>query len=179
MEDLNERYQIKRKYGQYEAKQINNSAPIRDSVVTFVGKRFVTEEELKEHLQKLSEQRGSSVNGALWFKNNHKYFESFTNRGQNVVTLSKFGKRVLEFVNSKKLNEGTLTQEELEQQEKEVNEKYFNFLLNPHNKAAKEIVKLIKKQESVLSENVMGELLQMIAQDFEKGGYSGLDSYLK
>jgi hypothetical protein len=108
--ELNERHEIKRKYGQYEAKRINAGAPIRDSIVTFVGKRFVTEDELKTHLEKLSEQRGGAVNGAAWFKNNKKYFESFTNRGQNVVTLSKYGKRVFEFIlatqKAAKLNEG-------------------------------------------------------------------------
>ena len=177
--ELNERHQIKRKYGQYEAKRINASAPIRDSIVTFVGKRFVTEEELKSHLEKLSEQRGGTVNGTQWFKNNQKYFESFTNRGQNVITLSKYGKRVLEFVNTNKLNESEEQEKLRELEEAQVNEKYFNILVNAHNTVAKEIVKVIKKQDSKISENVMGELLEMLSVDFNKSGYKGLDSYLK
>ena len=177
--ELNERHQIKRKYGQYEAKRINAGAPIRDSIVTFVGKRFVTEEELKSHLEKLSEERGGTVNGTQWFKNNKKYFESFTNRGQNVITLSKYGKRVLEFVNMNKLNESEEQEKLRELEESQVNEKYFNILVNAHNTVAKEIVKVIKKQDSKISEKVMGELLEMLSVDFNKSGYKGLDSYLK
>ena len=50
-ENLNEgRTQIKRQYGQYSKIKVNEKAPIRNKVIGFVGKRFVTEEEmLKEH----------------------------------------------------------------------------------------------------------------------------------
>jgi len=116
-EELNERVQIKRKYGQYEKVHVNSSAPVRNKIVEFVGTRFVTETELKSFLSKLEEDNSKSIN-PNWFKNNQKYFENFQNRGQNVWTLSKFGKRVYEFIiknedttkiNEDVLNEGTET----------------------------------------------------------------------
>jgi hypothetical protein len=53
IEEVYERVQIKRKYGEYSAHNVNNEAPIRNRVVEFVGKRFVTNEELKSFLTKL------------------------------------------------------------------------------------------------------------------------------
>jgi len=94
--NLYERVEIKRKYGEYPSHQINNEAPIRNRVVEFVGKRFVTEDELKSFLTKLEEDRGNAIDQRKWFGRNMRYFESFQNRGQQVWTLSKFGKRVLE-----------------------------------------------------------------------------------
>jgi len=95
--EVNEgRAQIKRKYGEHGAIRVNSEAPIRNSILEFVGKRFVTEEEMKAHLTKLSEDRGSAVDQTKWFSRNMKYFESFENRGAKVWTLSKYGKRVLE-----------------------------------------------------------------------------------
>lgn len=164
--ELSERHQIKRKWGPYESKKINSVAPIRDSAILFVGKRFVTEEELKHHLSKILEQRGSA-NGVNWYKNNQKYFESTVNRGQNVITLSKYGKRVLEFVNTNKLNEDNSVDEG------------FNFLLKSNNTAAREIAKSIQKQKSYVSERAMGELLDLINKDFNESGYSVLDTYIK
>lgn len=175
--ELNERHQIKRKYGQYEAKRINASAPVRDSIVSFVGKRFVTEEELKSHLEKLSEQRGGTVNGATWFRNNQKYFESFTNRGQQVVTLSKYGKRVLEFILSKQ-EEQKLNEEDNTPDTEPIDEG-FSFLVKANNEAAKTIVRTIQKQVQSIGEKQMEELLGMIFSDFRKGGSKGLDSYIK
>lgn len=98
IEEIYERVQIKRKYGEYGAYQINNEAPVRNRVVEFVGKRFVTNEELKNFLTKLEEDRGNSIDQRKWFSRNSRYFESFQNRGQQVWTLSKFGKRVLETI---------------------------------------------------------------------------------
>jgi hypothetical protein len=96
---LNEgRSQIKRKYGEYSSIRVNEKAPVRNEIVRFVGKRFVTNEEMTNFLNKLSEDRGKEVNSAQWFKRNQKYFEKFENRGQSVWTLSKYGKRVYEFI---------------------------------------------------------------------------------
>lgn len=104
-EELNEgRSQIKRKYGEYSSIKVNEKAPIRNKVIEFVGKRFVTEDEIKMFLTQLTEERGKEIHSKKWFKNNSKYFESFTNRGQNVLTLSKYGKRVLEMINKPKTN---------------------------------------------------------------------------
>jgi len=96
IEEVYERVQIKRKYGEHGAYQVNNEAPIRNRVVEFVGKRFVTNEELKNFLTKLEEDRGNAIDQRKWFSRNMRYFESFQNRGQQVWTLSKFGKRVHE-----------------------------------------------------------------------------------
>jgi hypothetical protein len=96
IEEVYERVQIKRKYGEYGAHNVNTEAPIRNRVVEFVGKRFVTNEELKNFLTKLEEDRGNAIDQRKWFGRNMRYFESFQNRGQQVWTLSKFGKRVLE-----------------------------------------------------------------------------------
>ena len=94
--EVNERVQIKRKYGEYSAHNVNVEAPIRNRVVEFVGKRFVTNEELKNFLTKLEEDRGNAIDQRKWFGRNMRYFESTENRGQQVWSLSKFGKRVLE-----------------------------------------------------------------------------------
>jgi hypothetical protein len=102
---LNEgRSQIKRKYGDYSNIRVNEKAPIRNKIVNFIGKRFVTEEELKSELTKLTEDTGKAFDERQWFKRNQRYFESFENRGQKVWTLSKYGKRVLEFINKPKEN---------------------------------------------------------------------------
>jgi len=98
IEELEERVQIKRKYGQYGSMAANSSAPVRDRIVEFVGKKFCNEEELQNFLLKLEEDRGTSFNQKQWFDRNQKYFQSFKNEGQQVWTLSKFGKRVLEHI---------------------------------------------------------------------------------
>ena len=103
MSNLNEgRSQIKRKYGEYSNIRVNEKAPIRNKIINFVGKRFVTEEELKDHLTKLTEEIGKEFDQRKWFGNNKRYFESFENRGQKVWTLSKYGKRIHEFINKPK-----------------------------------------------------------------------------
>jgi len=97
--NLNEgRTQIKRQYGQYAKIKVNEKAPIRNKVIGFVGKRFVTEEEMKNFLSKMNEDSGKTFDDKKWFGRNQRYFESFENRGQKVITLSKYGKRVLEMI---------------------------------------------------------------------------------
>jgi hypothetical protein len=98
-ENLNEgRTQIKRQYGQYSKIKVNEKAPVRNKVIGFVGKRFVTEEEMKNFLSKMNEESGKTFDDKKWFGRNQRYFESFENRGQKVITLSKYGKRVLEMI---------------------------------------------------------------------------------
>jgi hypothetical protein len=95
--EVNEgRSQIKRKYGEHGAIRVNSEAPVRNSILEFVGKRFVTRAELDAHLTQLSEDRGKAIDQTKWFSRNMRYFESFSNRGSEVWTLSKYGKRVLE-----------------------------------------------------------------------------------
>jgi hypothetical protein len=101
--EVNEgRSQIKRKYGEHGAIRVNSEAPVRNSILEFVGKRFVTRAELDSHLTQLSEDRGKAVDQNAWFKRNERYFESFSNRGSEVWTLSKYGKRVLENITKAK-----------------------------------------------------------------------------
>ena len=105
MENVNEgRSQIKRQYGQYSKIRVNETAPIRNRILNFVGNRFVTEDEMKSQLTKITEEVGKEFDQRTWFKNNKRYFESFENRGQQVWTLSKYGKRVHEFINKPKTN---------------------------------------------------------------------------
>jgi hypothetical protein len=105
MKNVNEsRSQIKRQYGQYAKIRVNEAAPIRNRILNFVGNRFVTEEEMKSQLTKITEEVGKDFDQRTWFKNNKRYFESFENRGQSVWTLSKYGKRVFEFINKPKQN---------------------------------------------------------------------------
>jgi hypothetical protein len=103
MENVNEaRSQIKRQYGQYSRIQVNETAPIRNKILNFIGNRFVTEEEMKSQLTKITEEVGKEFDQRTWFKNNKRYFESFENRGQTIWTLSRYGKRVFEFINKPK-----------------------------------------------------------------------------
>lgn len=105
MRRINEgRSQIKRKYGEHTNIRVNEKAPIRNKIINFVGKRFITEDELKAELTKLTEETGKAFDERQWFKRNQRYFESFENRGQKVWTLSKYGKRVHEFINKPKEN---------------------------------------------------------------------------
>lgn len=113
MEDknINEgRTQIKRKYAAHGSIRVNEKAPIRNKVIQFVGKRFVTEEEMKSFLTQLTEDRGKEFDQRKWFGRNEKYFEAFENRGQKVWTLSKFGKRVLENVIKKSEQKQTINE---------------------------------------------------------------------
>ncbi len=113
MDNLNEgREQIKRKYGEYGAIKVNENAPIRNEILRFVNKRFVTEEEMKQFLTKMSENRGKDVDARQWFSRNGRYFEKFENRGQEVWTLSKYGKRVLEFIKKSDSSQGKLNESE-------------------------------------------------------------------
>jgi len=109
--EVNEgRQQIKRKYGDYSAIRVNEKTPVRNKVIEFVGKRFVTEEELITFLTQLTEERGKDLNKKQWFDRNEKYFESFTNRGQKVMTLSKYGKRILDGIVNPSKNKQMVTE---------------------------------------------------------------------
>ena len=61
------RAQIKRKYGEHSSIRVNEKTPVRNKVIEFVGKRFVTEEEMKTFLTKLTEERGKDMNPKQWF----------------------------------------------------------------------------------------------------------------
>jgi len=109
--NINEgRTQIKRKYADHGSIRVNEKAPIRNKVIQFVGKRFITEEEMKSFLTQLTEDRGKEFDQRKWFGRNEKYFEAFENRGQKVWTLSKFGKRVLENVIKKTEQKQTINE---------------------------------------------------------------------
>lgn len=101
METVFEKVQIKRKWGQYEAHHVNSSTPVRDRMIQWVGERRVTEEELKQYLTTIQEERGKNAD-MNWFTRNGRFFEQTTHRGQDVYTLSKYGKRVLEAIKCQK-----------------------------------------------------------------------------
>lgn len=63
--------------------------------------------------------------------------------------------------------------------ESTLNEAAFSVLNKKQNSAAKEIVKCIKKQEKDLSKLAIIELLDILKEDINKGGYAALDSFLK
>jgi hypothetical protein len=109
-EEINEgKTQIKRKYGEHGAINVYERGPIRNRIIEFVKNKFVTETELKDFVKSLIEERGVEFNSNQWFARNKKYFESFENRGQQVWTLSKYGKRVYEYIvkkgSQKQINE--------------------------------------------------------------------------
>jgi hypothetical protein len=109
-EEINEgKTQIKRKYGEHGAINVYERGPIRNRIIEFVKNKFVTEVELKDFVKSLIEERGVEFNSNQWFARNKKYFESFENRGQQVWTLSKYGKRVYEYIvkkgSQKQINE--------------------------------------------------------------------------
>ena len=109
-EEINEgKTQIKRKYGEHGAINVYERGPIRNRIIEFVKNKFVTEVELKDFVKSLIEERGVEFNSNQWFTRNKKYFESFENRGQQVWTLSKYGKRVYEYIvkkgSQKQINE--------------------------------------------------------------------------
>lgn len=97
MENISERVQIKRKWGQYEASLVNSTTPIRDKMIQWVGERRITEEELKQYLSSIQEERGKTPDNS-WFTKNSRFFEQANHRGQDVYVLSKYGKRVLEAI---------------------------------------------------------------------------------
>lgn len=104
MSELNEgRHQVKRKYGEHGRIRINeNGAKVRETIIKYVGKNYVTEEDLHNHLIRLEEDRGGvKVNKAKWFARNQKLFTTFEKRGTTYYSLSKYGRRVLELINSK------------------------------------------------------------------------------
>jgi len=104
MDEMNEgRHQVKRRYGAYNRIRINETgAPVRDTIIKYVGKNYVTEEDLHNHLIRLEEDRGGAkVNKEKWFKRNQKFFTTFEKKGNTYISLSKYGQRVLEMINKR------------------------------------------------------------------------------
>jgi hypothetical protein len=98
VEALEERRVIKRKYGEHGPIHINDSGPVRNAIVEFVGNRFVTEEELDAFISKVDESGEKKPHYRKWFKRNGRYFESVTVKGKRLTVLSKLGKRVFEHI---------------------------------------------------------------------------------
>jgi hypothetical protein len=137
MADLNEgRQQVKRRYADHGRIRINeNGAVVRDTIIKFVGKNYVTEEDLHNHLIRLEEDRGGTkVNKAKWFARNQKFFTTFEKKGTTYYSLSKYGLRVLELLNSKNVKKAvnesefknipSLSEWIAVSESKEVNEEY-------------------------------------------------------
>jgi hypothetical protein len=99
VEALDERRVIKRRYSHHGPIAINDSAPIRNEVIEFVGNRFVTPDELTSFFSKLEEDKGGKAkNYRKWFARNGRYFESATVKGKKILMLSKLGRRVFEHI---------------------------------------------------------------------------------
>ena len=105
-ESLNEgRHQVKRKYGEYPRIRINEKgAAVRDTIIKYVGKNYVKEEDLHNYLIRLEEDRDghSKINKARWFKRNTKFFNTFEKNNERYFSLSKYGQRVLELIKQDK-----------------------------------------------------------------------------
>ncbi len=115
--ELNEaRQQVKRKYGEYPRIRINEKgATVRDTIINYVGKNYVREQDLNNYLIRLEEDRDghAKINRVKFFKRNQKFFSTFEKNGEKYISLSKYGERVLELIKQDKktppsLNESTL-----------------------------------------------------------------------
>jgi len=104
MDHLDEsRFRVKRHYGEHKHIRVNEKgAPVRDTVVKYIGKNYVTEEDLHNHLIRLEEDRGGTkVDKGKFFQRNKKLFITFEKRGQKYYSLSKYGMRVLEMIKNR------------------------------------------------------------------------------
>jgi len=152
-ESLNEgRHQVKRRYGAHGRIRVNeNGAKVRETIIKYIGKNYVTEEDLHNHLIRLEEDRGGvKVNKAKWFARNQKLFSTFEKRGNRYYSLSKYGMRVLELINNKvvkkTLNESNFKNipslsEWISINEANVNEAKFN---------KKSLIKAMKKDDGMI-----------------------------
>ena len=152
-ESLNEgRHQVKRRYGAHGRIRVNeNGAKVRETIIKYIGKNYVTEEDLHNHLIRLEEDRGGvKVNKAKWFARNQKLFSTFEKRGNRYYSLSKYGMRVLELLNNKTvkktLNESNFKNmpslsEWISINEAEVNEAKYN---------KKTLMKAMKKDDGMI-----------------------------
>ena len=93
------RFQIKRKYKNYTNKIVNEKTPIRNKIIRFVGNRYVTDEDFKNYLTKIEEDRGKPINQIKWFNNNKQYFKLLEKGGEKFWILSKFGMRIYHKIN--------------------------------------------------------------------------------
>jgi len=118
LESINEgRHQVKRKYGEHPRIRINEKgATVRDTIINYVGKNYVREQDLNNYLIRLEEDRDShaKINKVTFFKRNQKFFKTFERNGEKYISLSKYGQRVLELIKQDKktppaINESTLS----------------------------------------------------------------------
>ena len=168
-ESLNEgRHQVKRRYGAHGRIRVNeNGAKVRETIIKYIGKNYVTEEDLHNHLIRLEEDRGGvKVNKAKWFARNQKLFSTFEKRGNRYYSLSKYGMRVLELMNNKvvkkTLNESNFKNmpslsEWISINEANVNEAKFN---------KKSLIKAMKKDDGMIQ---LGNGQEYVIYAFDNG----------
>ena len=168
-ESLNEgRHQVKRRYGAHGRIRVNeNGAKVRETIIKYIGKNYVTEEDLHNHLIRLEEDRGGvKVNKAKWFARNQKLFSTFEKRGNRYYSLSKYGMRVLELINNKvvkkTLNESNFKNmpslsEWISINEANVNEAKFN---------KKSLIKAMKKDDGMIQ---LGNGQEYVIYAFDNG----------
>jgi len=168
-ESLNEgRHQVKRRYWAHGRIRVNeNGAKVRETIIKYIGKNYVTEEDLHNHLIRLDEDRGGvKVNKAKWFARNQKLFSTFEKRGNRYYSLSKYGMRVLELMNNKvvkkTLNESNFKNmpslsEWISINEANVNEAKFN---------KKSLIKAMKKDDGMIQ---LGNGQEYVIYAFDNG----------
>ena len=168
-ESLNEgRHQVKRRYGAHGRIRVNeNGAKVRETIIKYIGKNYVTEEDLHNHLIRLEEDRGGvKVNKAKLFARNQKLFSTFEKRGNRYYSLSKYGMRVLELMKNKvvkkTLNESNFKNmpslsEWISINEANVNEAKFN---------KKSLIKAMKKDDGMIQ---LGNGQEYVIYAFDNG----------
>lgn len=98
---------IKRKYGENPNVHIYQAAKIRNKIVEFVGDKVITDESMQNFINQMKED--ASISGfdyKKWFSRNEKYFDVQMVKSQKVWSLSKYGKRVLNNIQERNIDEG-------------------------------------------------------------------------
>ena len=171
MEELNEgRHQVKRKYGDYNRIRVNeNGAKVRDTIIKYVAKNYVTEEDLHNHLIRLEEDRGGSkVNKATWFKRNQKFFTTFEKKGTTYYSLSKYGQRVFEMINKR------------DSAPKEINESKYRNIPSLSESIAMDEPEINEGKSNIQktwknSDTVMEDMEDYLEQVYKAGEYDHMD----
>lgn len=143
---------LKRKYTEnYPAITAGKTARIRNKMLEAIADGKITQEEFDAMLSELS------TNSKKWMTRNTKYF----NVSEEGISLSKFGKRVL---NQIKINENTEMK---------------NFMFESFSEfvSAKEGEGLIKESEQLITEGTRGQFGKIYKNGEIRSVYTHYDSY--
>lgn len=96
---------IKRKYRDRPSINIYTNAPVRNSILSYVGNEgIVTNEELEQLFNRMHENGGKRPNGT-WLKRNSDLFKTRRIGEIVVYSLSKKGKRIYDSINISEIKE--------------------------------------------------------------------------